>query len=59
VLQKRDKENTETISQQKRKIARSLDTVNQLKLKLTKQEKAFQEDNEDLTEVFCCYCYNW
>jgi dynein regulatory complex protein 1 len=52
VLQKRDKENTETISQQKRKIARSLDTVNQLKLKLTKQEKAFQEDNEDLTEVF-------
>ena len=42
VLKKRDEENLVTISQQKRKITRNLDAVNQLKIKLAKQEKAFQ-----------------
>ena len=42
VLKKRDDENTVTITQQKRKITRLLDQVNQTRAKLSKQEKTFQ-----------------
>ena len=48
VLKKRDEENTVTISQQKRKLTRQQDTLNNLKAKLAKQEKGFKSEQETL-----------
>ncbi|CAB4031215.1 Hypothetical predicted protein [Paramuricea clavata] len=42
VLKKRDEENTITKSQQKRKITRLQDSLNNLKSKLAKQEKTYR-----------------
>lgn len=42
VLKKRDEENTITKSQQKRKITRLQDVLNNLRQKLMKQEKQFK-----------------
>ena len=44
VLKKRDEENTVTISQQKRRITRLQDTLNNLRGKLAKQEKSCQAE---------------
>ncbi|XP_075782059.1 dynein regulatory complex protein 1 [Pelodiscus sinensis] len=49
VLKKRDEENTIIKSQQKRKLNRLHDVLNNLRLKLAKQIKQFQEDNQTLT----------
>lgn len=52
VLKKRDEENTITKSQQKRKITRLQDVLNNLKQKLAKQEKQYREDNQSLTDDY-------
>lgn len=52
VLKKRDEENTITKSQQKRKITRLQDVLNNLKQKLAKQEKQYREDNQALTDDY-------
>ncbi|KAL9962962.1 hypothetical protein ACROYT_G032120 [Oculina patagonica] len=52
VLKKRDEENTITKSQQKRKITRLQDVLNNLKQKLAKQEKQYREDNQNLTDDY-------
>ncbi|XP_005990964.1 dynein regulatory complex protein 1 isoform X2 [Latimeria chalumnae] len=52
VLKKRDEENTITKSQQKRKITRQQDVLNNLKIKLAKQEKQYREDNQALTDDY-------
>ncbi|KAJ7361796.1 DNA replication checkpoint protein Drc1 [Desmophyllum pertusum] len=52
VLKKRDEENTITKSQQKRKITRLQDVLNNLKQKLAKQEKQYREDNQGLTDDY-------
>lgn len=52
VLKKRDEENTITKSQQKRKITRLQDVLNNLKQKLAKQEKQYKEDNQALTDDY-------
>ncbi|KAK0055480.1 dynein regulatory complex protein 1, partial [Biomphalaria pfeifferi] len=52
VLKKRDDENTITKSQQKRKITRLQDVLNGLKQKLEKQEKAYRDENLQLTEDY-------
>ena len=44
VLKKRDEENTVTISQQKRKLTRMQDSLNTLRAKVKKQEKAQQDE---------------
>ncbi|XP_039743556.1 dynein regulatory complex protein 1 isoform X5 [Pteropus medius] len=49
VLKKRDEESTVIKSQQKRKINRLHDILNNLRLKYAKQIKQFQEDNQSLT----------
>ncbi|KAM9156725.1 dynein regulatory complex protein 1 [Pangshura tecta] len=49
VLKKRDEENTIIKSQQKRKLNRLHDVVNALRMKLAKQIKQFQEENQTLT----------
>ena len=48
VLKKRDEENVVTISQQKRKLTRLQDLLNNLKIKLAKQEKFNKEECENL-----------
>ncbi|XP_065062608.1 dynein regulatory complex protein 1-like [Rhopilema esculentum] len=50
VLKKRDEENTITKSQQKRKITRLQDLLNNLKQKSKKQEKQYSDENHALTE---------
>lgn len=52
VLKKRDEENTITKSQQKRKITRMHDILTNLKAKLAKQEKQYQDDNQQLSEDY-------
>ena len=52
VLKKRAEENSITISQQKRKVSRMQDMLNNLRIKIMKQEKMFQDENAALTEVF-------
>ncbi|EHB18910.1 hypothetical protein GW7_17036, partial [Heterocephalus glaber] len=49
VLKKRDEENTVIKSQQKRKINRLHDILNNLRSKYTKQIQQFQEENQSLT----------
>ncbi|XP_011805651.1 PREDICTED: dynein regulatory complex protein 1 [Colobus angolensis palliatus] len=49
VLKKRDEESTVIKSQQKRKINRLRDTLNNLRSKYAKQIKQFQEENQSLT----------
>uniref|UniRef100_A0A8C0QQW1 Dynein regulatory complex protein 1 n=1 Tax=Chelonoidis abingdonii TaxID=106734 RepID=A0A8C0QQW1_CHEAB len=49
VLKKRDEENTIIKSQQKRKLNRLHDVLNALRMKLAKQIKQFQEENQTLT----------
>ncbi|XP_065443480.1 dynein regulatory complex protein 1-like [Chrysemys picta bellii] len=49
VLKKRDDENTIIKSQQKRKLNRLHDVLNALRMKLAKQIKQFQEENQTLT----------
>uniref|UniRef100_A0A2K5BY59 Dynein regulatory complex protein 1 n=1 Tax=Aotus nancymaae TaxID=37293 RepID=A0A2K5BY59_AOTNA len=49
VLKKRDEESTAIKSQQKRKINRLHDTLNNLRSKYAKQIKQFQEENQSLT----------
>jgi dynein regulatory complex protein 1 len=48
VLKKRDEENVIIISQQKRKITKLQDTLNNLRMKLAKQEKSNQSGVESL-----------
>ena len=50
VLKKRDEENTITKSQQKRKITRLQDLLNNLKQKLKKQEKSYNDENQTLAD---------
>ncbi|XP_029452115.1 dynein regulatory complex protein 1 [Rhinatrema bivittatum] len=52
VLKKRDEENTITKSQQKRKLNRLHDVLNNLKQKLAKQIKQYQEENQTLTDDY-------
>ena len=52
VLKKRDEENTVTISQQKRRITRLQDTLNNLRGKLARQEKACQSEMQALMEEY-------
>ncbi|XP_045700562.1 dynein regulatory complex protein 1 isoform X2 [Phyllostomus hastatus] len=52
VLKKRDEESTVIKSQQKRKINRLHDALNNLRLKYAKQIKQFQEDNQSLTSEY-------
>ncbi|XP_041360792.1 dynein regulatory complex protein 1-like [Gigantopelta aegis] len=52
VLKKRDDENTITKSQQKRKITRLQDVLNNLRIKLAKQEKQYRDENTQLTEDY-------
>lgn len=52
VLKKRDEENTITKSQQKRKITRLQDVLNNLRIKLGKQEKAFKDENQSLVDDY-------
>ncbi|KAK6488544.1 dynein regulatory complex protein 1 [Huso huso] len=52
VLKKRDEENTITKSQQKRKITRLQDILNNVRIKHTKQDKQFREENHGLTEDY-------
>ena len=52
VLKKRDEENTVTISQQKRRITRLQDTLNNLRSKLSKQEKSCQVELQALMEEY-------
>ncbi|XP_045142522.1 dynein regulatory complex protein 1 [Echinops telfairi] len=52
VLKKRDEESTVIKSQQKRKINRLNDILNNLRLKYTKQIRQFQEENHSLTSDY-------
>ncbi|XP_062520697.1 dynein regulatory complex protein 1-like isoform X2 [Corticium candelabrum] len=52
VLKKRDEENTITKSQQKRKITRLQDTLNNLRSRLAKQDKTYREENSSLSEDY-------
>lgn len=52
VLKKRDEENTVTISQQKRKINKLQDILNNLRAKIAKQERQIQAENMSLTEEY-------
>ncbi|XP_063771047.1 dynein regulatory complex protein 1 isoform X2 [Pseudophryne corroboree] len=52
VLKKRDEENTVTKSQQKRRITRLHDVLNNLRMKLEKQVKQYKEENQALTDDF-------
>lgn len=51
VLKKRDEENTVTISQQKRRLTRQQDTLNNLRTKVSKQEKACQAELDTVMEA--------
>ncbi|XP_066929722.1 dynein regulatory complex protein 1-like [Clytia hemisphaerica] len=50
VLKKRDEENTITKSQQKRKITRLQDLLNNLKFKLKKQEQQYKDENQAFSD---------
>ena len=52
VLKKRDEENVVTISQQKRKLTRLQDVLNNLRGKLAKQEKVNKEETENLMNEY-------
>ncbi|PAA49317.1 hypothetical protein BOX15_Mlig033113g3, partial [Macrostomum lignano] len=52
VLKKREEDNTQTKSLQKRRITRLQDALNNLRVKLRKQEKDFKQQNEQLTEDY-------
>ena len=52
VLKKRDEENTVTISQQKRRLTRLQDTLNNLRGKLSKQEKACKHEMQLLMDEY-------
>ncbi|XP_039094269.1 dynein regulatory complex protein 1 isoform X2 [Hyaena hyaena] len=52
VLKKRDEESTVIKSQQKRKINRLHDVLNNLRAKYTKQIRQFQEENQSLTSDY-------
>ncbi|XP_026883481.2 dynein regulatory complex protein 1 isoform X2 [Electrophorus electricus] len=52
VLKKRDEENIITKSQQKRKITRMQDILNNLKTKCSNQEKQSREENQSLTDDY-------
>ncbi|XP_006162289.1 dynein regulatory complex protein 1 [Tupaia chinensis] len=52
VLKKRDEESTVIKSQQKRKLNRLHDILNNLRSKYTKQIKQFQEENQSLTSDY-------
>ena len=52
VLKKRDEENTITKSQQKRKITRLQDNLNNLRLKISRQEKGYRDENTQLTDDY-------
>ncbi|EDL37274.1 mCG11631 [Mus musculus] len=52
VLKKRDEESTVIKSQQKRKLNRLHDVVNNLRTKYTKQIRQFQDDNQSLTSDY-------
>ncbi|XP_040478924.1 dynein regulatory complex protein 1 isoform X3 [Ursus maritimus] len=52
VLKKRDEESTVIKSQQKRKINRLHDTLNNLRSKYAQQIKQFQEENQSLTSDY-------
>merc|ERR550519_2839838 len=49
VLKKRDEENTISKSQQKRKITRLQDLLNNLRLRIARQEKGYRDENTQLT----------
>ncbi len=52
VLQKRDEENAKTKAQQKRKITKLQDALTNLKKKLAKQIKQFNDENQQLSEEY-------
>ncbi|CAH8616056.1 unnamed protein product [Heterobilharzia americana] len=52
VLKRRDEENTVIKSNQKRKITRLQDTLNNLHIKSVKQEKQYSAENEQLSEDY-------
>nr|CAB3256639.1 dynein regulatory complex protein 1-like [Phallusia mammillata] len=52
VLKKRDEENTITKSQQKRKITRLQDALNSFRIKLSKQEKHYKDENQSLVDEY-------
>jgi len=52
VLKKRDDENTITNSQQKRRLTRLQDTLNNLRAKLVRQERQYQEEALSLREDY-------
>ncbi|XP_052042176.1 dynein regulatory complex protein 1 [Apodemus sylvaticus] len=52
VLKKRDEESTVIKSQQKRKLNRLHDVLNNLRTKYTKQIRQFQDDNQSLTSDY-------
>nr|CAH8865438.1 unnamed protein product [Trichobilharzia regenti] len=52
VLKRRDEENTVIKSNQKRKITRLQDNLNNLHIKSVKQEKQYSAENEQLTEDY-------
>ncbi|XP_018585901.2 dynein regulatory complex protein 1-like [Scleropages formosus] len=52
VLKKRDEENIATKSQQKRKITRLQDAINNLKMRCAKQEKQAREENQSLSDDY-------
>jgi hypothetical protein len=52
VLQKREEENVKTKAQQKRKITKLQDVLTNLKKKLTKQVKTFNDENQMLAEEY-------
>ncbi|PIK61177.1 putative dynein regulatory complex protein 1 [Apostichopus japonicus] len=52
VLKKRDEENTITKSQQKRKLTRLQDVMNNMRIKLAKQEKQYREENQNLADDY-------
>lgn len=52
VLLKRDEENAKTKAQQKRKITKLQDALTNLKKKLAKQIKQFNDENQQLTEDY-------
>uniref|UniRef100_A0A5K4FEY6 NYD-SP28_assoc domain-containing protein n=1 Tax=Schistosoma mansoni TaxID=6183 RepID=A0A5K4FEY6_SCHMA len=52
VLKRRDEENTMLKSNQKRRITRLQDTLNNLSIKSTKQEQQYKVENEQLSEDY-------
>ncbi|KAL4593638.1 dynein regulatory complex protein 1-like isoform X1 [Arapaima gigas] len=52
VLKKRDEENNATKCQQKRKITRLQDVINNLKMRCAKQEKQSREENQALSDAY-------